>query len=552
MSESTETVDEGGASHRAFWADEVADEIEAREPSEPIVLKGGVSPSGIPHLGHANESMRNYYVAEVLSERGHDVRQVFTSDDRDPLRAVPRSLADLDWSVVGPESFDAGALGRNLGNPLTSVPDPFGCCDSFGAHQTTLLEKTAEELGIPIEVVSTTELYETGEFEDVTKTLLAQRESARELLSAHQDSVGESYVPFRPQCEQCGIITTGVESVDLEQSRVSYTCSDIEAGNRQIEGCGHQGTATLRDGKLPWRFEWPAQWQSLGVDFEPFGKDHAEGSWPSGVEIAEQLLDITPPVPMTYEWFTVDGEPLSSSSGTVLTIPELLELLEPAVVRYFFAKNPRKQRDLDRSRIDLLVDEFDRFEALATGTLESERDDQAFAERAYPFIVEEVQENRIRLPYTFAAVLGMTDEESLRRRMARNEAHISEDAPEWAIEEALERVERAHHWAAREDNEYNYRLAEQLPEISFDDSMETGLDELAAAIEAGFDVESDGRGDAIQEAIFETAKRNDIDTGDFFGAGYQLFFGQDSGPQLGPLLAQLDREFVVRRLRREK
>ncbi len=80
---------------RAFWADSVADDIEARDPDEPIVIKGGVSPSGVAHLGNFNEIMRGYFVAEVLRERGHEVRQVFTSDDKDPLRTLPRKLADL-------------------------------------------------------------------------------------------------------------------------------------------------------------------------------------------------------------------------------------------------------------------------------------------------------------------------------------------------------------------------------------------------------------------------------------------------------------------------
>jgi lysyl-tRNA synthetase class 1 len=53
----------GTGEHRAFWADAVADEIEAREPEDPIVVKGGVSPSGVPHLGHFNEIMRGYFVA---------------------------------------------------------------------------------------------------------------------------------------------------------------------------------------------------------------------------------------------------------------------------------------------------------------------------------------------------------------------------------------------------------------------------------------------------------------------------------------------------------
>jgi lysyl-tRNA synthetase class 1 len=39
--------------------------------------------------------------------------------------------------------------------------------------------------------------------------------------------------------------------------------------------------------------------------------------------------------------------------------------------------------------------------------------------------------------------------------------------------------------------------------------------------------------------------------GDFFTAGYRLFLDEDQGPRLGPFLAALDRQFVVRRLRLE-
>ena len=48
----------GRGSDRAFWADSVADAIEARDPDEPIVIKGGISPSGVPHFGNMNEVMR--------------------------------------------------------------------------------------------------------------------------------------------------------------------------------------------------------------------------------------------------------------------------------------------------------------------------------------------------------------------------------------------------------------------------------------------------------------------------------------------------------------
>ncbi|MFB6218227.1 MAG: lysine--tRNA ligase [Halobacteriaceae archaeon] len=534
------------AGRHAFWADRVADEVEARDPDDPIVVKGAVSPSGVPHVGHFNEIMRGYYVAEVLRERGHEVRQVFTSDDRDALRKLPRRLADADWNLVELGEVDAGALGRNLGVPYTDIPDPFGDCHrSYGDHFTDLLRESAEMVGVPLDVVSVTELYETGAFDDAVRTALARRERAREVLSAFQDSVGDSYVPFMPNCASCGKqLTTEVTGVDLDRGVVAYECVGAEAGDRDIEGCGHRGEATLREGKLPWRFEWPAGWQVLGVDFEPFGKDHAEGSWPSGKRIAREVFDAEPPVGMVYEWFTLDGEALSSSAGNVVTVPEVLEVLEPAVLRYFFALDPGKQRDLSLSEADRLVGEFDRFERRYFGEA-GDGEERAFAERAYPFVVEEPREERVRIPYTFAAVLGMTDDEALRERMARNEGHIPADAPEWAVEAALDRVEYARRWAEREDNEYNYRLARDLPDVEFDADTAEALDELAEFVAAGHD------GDAIQGEIYETAKRHGIDIGDFFAAGYRLFFDEDSGPQLGPFLGQLDREFVVQRLRRE-
>ncbi|AAV47879.1 lysyl-tRNA synthetase [Haloarcula marismortui ATCC 43049] len=532
---------------RAFWADSVADAIEARDPDEPIVIKGGVSPSGVPHIGHFNEIMRGYYVAEALRDRGHEVRQVFTADDKDRLRAVPRQLADLDWNVVGLGEVDAGALGRNLGKPYTDIPDPFGCCDSYGAHFTALLQKSAELVGVDVEFVSNTELYADGEFEAVTRRVLERADRARDVLAEYQNKVDDDYVPFLPQCAECGKITEGVTAVDLDAGEVEYVCEDVEAGDQTIDGCGHEGTATLRDGKLPWRFEWPAQWEILGVDFEPFGKDHAEGSWPSGEDVAENVLDIQPPVPMVYEWFTLDGEPLSSSSGNVITVDEVLDILEPEVFKYFFVKDPRKQRDFSVENIDQLVDEFDRFERRYFEEIEASEDDAELAERAYPMVVDDPREQRIRIPYTFAAVLGMTDDPALREQIARKEGHIPDDAPEWAVEQALARVERAQEWASLTNNEFNYELKRaEIPEVSFDDATAAALDELADFIAEGHD------GEAIQSEIYETAKRNDIDISEFFSAGYRLLFDDTEGPQLGTFIAKLDREFVVERFRRNE
>ncbi|MDR5656269.1 lysine--tRNA ligase [Halodesulfurarchaeum sp. HSR-GB] len=535
-------------SRRVFWADTVADLIEAREPTDPIVIKGGISPSGVPHFGNMNEIVRGYFVAEVLRERGYTVRQIFTSDDRDPLRKLPRKLAALDGEIVDLGAVDAGALGRNLGKPYTDIPDPFGCCDSYGAHFASLVEQSAAALDIPVEMISNTEQYEDGAFETATRTVLERADEARELLAAYQDKVDAEYVPFNPICENCGQITETVTDVDLDAGTVSYRCTDMEAGDQVIEGCGHEGTTSLRNGKLPWRFEWPAQWQLLGVDHEPFGKDHAEGSWPSGAEISRAIFDHQPPVPMVYEWFTLDGAPFSSSAGNVILVSEVLEFLEVPVVKYFFSKDPRKARDFSIEHADQLVAEFDRLEAIYFDEIEdASEDERKRAERVYPFLVDSIRPERIRIPFSFAAVLGMTEDEELRAEIARREGHIPENAPEWAIEAALDRVERAREWARRTDNAFNYDLKRaSMPEVEIDEPTAAALDDLADFIEAGASPEE------IQGEIYETARRHDIEVGDFFATGYRLFFDQPEGPKLGTFLGKLDEPFVLARLRRER
>jgi lysyl-tRNA synthetase class 1 len=230
-------------------------------------------------------------------------------------------------------------------------------------------------------------------------------------------------------------------------------------------------------------------------------------------------------------------------------------LLEPAVLRYFFSKEPLKQRDFSIERLDQLVDEFDQFERLyfsETGVEDAsagddEADARERAKRVYPMLVDEVREERIRIPYTFAAVLGMTDDPALREEIARREGHIPDDAPEWAVEAALERVELAREWARRTGNEFDYELKRgTIPEHSFDEQTEQALTDLADFVAEGHD------GEAVQSEIFALAEQYDLNVGEFFGAGYRLFFDDTEGPKLGPFLARLDTDFVVGRLRRNR
>lgn len=525
-----------------FWADEAANRV-VTTGKDPVV-KGGVSPSGVPHIGNFNEVLRGYFVTQALQDLGSDPRQVFTSDDRDPLRRIPSTLLDSDGAVVEVDNETKQEFERHLGKPYVSVPDPFSCCESWADHFTNVLERDAETLGITVDFYSNDELYRDGCFLEPTRIILSKLERSRELIGRYQRTVGDDYIPFMPMCKECGRITATPTSVNLEDELVSYRCRDTElAGEYEVKGCGHKGRASFTEGKLPWRFEWPAQWMVLGVGFEPFGKDHAEGSWESGQAISRELLKIEPPEPLVYEFFLVDGSKMSASEGNIYTVNDLLGYIEPEVLKYFFAKDPSKQRDFQVKELDHLVNEFDRIEAIHFGREEAaDERERVYADRVYPMLVDDDRE-RVRPPYTFAAMVGVSESEEAIVDVLVRSGHLPENHSKQQRQDALGRVELARNWARSLDNEYYLEVLDKPPDLELDGDIMHGLRELADYVEEGH------TDDEIQSKIFETARRHDVPVGEFFRVGYRLFLGEDSGPKLGPLIAALDRDFVVERLR---
>jgi lysyl-tRNA synthetase class 1 len=88
------------------------------------------------------------------------------------------------------------------------------------------------------------------------------------------------------------------------------------------------------------------------------------------------------------------------------------------------------------------------------------------------------------------------------------------------------------------------RDALPLAVAELDPSQRAMLTSLAAALEtAAWD------GEAIQAAIFDAARAANQAPGRAFAALYAAFLGQSSGPRAGWLLASLERDFVLERLR---
>ncbi|MCV5244911.1 hypothetical protein OFC58_30420, partial [Escherichia coli] len=86
-------------------------------------------PSGLPHIGTFGEVVRTTMARKAFELLTPNVKtRMFTfSDDMDGLRKVPDNVPNQDM------------VRQHLGKPVTSVPDPFGTHESFGAHNNARL-----------------------------------------------------------------------------------------------------------------------------------------------------------------------------------------------------------------------------------------------------------------------------------------------------------------------------------------------------------------------------------------------------------------------------
>ena len=119
------------------------------------LLETGYGPSGLPHIGTFGEVARTAMVRRAFAELSDIPTRLFAfSDDMDGLRRAPDNVPNGE------------ALEAHLGKPLTSVPDPFGTHESFGAHNNARLRAFLDRFGFDYEFVSATECYRSGRFDE--------------------------------------------------------------------------------------------------------------------------------------------------------------------------------------------------------------------------------------------------------------------------------------------------------------------------------------------------------------------------------------------------
>ncbi|MGI0010491.1 MAG: lysine--tRNA ligase, partial [Nitrosopumilaceae archaeon] len=124
---------------RGTWIDKLAYELVEREKDlgrnlSMIKVESGLGASGIPHIGSLGDAVRAYGVKLALENLGYKSELIAYSDDLDGLRKIPEGFPD--W------------LKKYIAKPVSFIPDPFGCHDSYGLHMSSLLLDGLDKLGI--------------------------------------------------------------------------------------------------------------------------------------------------------------------------------------------------------------------------------------------------------------------------------------------------------------------------------------------------------------------------------------------------------------------
>ena len=319
-----------------------------------VLFETGYGPSGLPHIGTFGEVARTTMIRRAF-EAISDIptRLICFSDDVDGMRKVPDNVPQREMLI------------ENLQRPLTSVPDPFGQYDSFGAHNNAMLRRFLDTFGFDYEFISATEFYKTGQF-DATLRLTCERYDAimAIMLASLREERQLTYSCFLP--------------IHPETGRVMYVpMKNVDAVNHTItfdDDTGREWTLPVTGGhvKLQWKPDFGARWAALDVDFEMYGKDHSTNT-PIYDGICEALGG-RKPNHFSYELFLDEnGQKISKSKGNGLTIDEWLTYASAESLSYFMYAKPKTAKRMHFDVIPKAVDEYhQQLRAFATQDIDAQ------------------------------------------------------------------------------------------------------------------------------------------------------------------------------------
>ena len=524
------------ASH---WADECARKIIGEKGAggkELYTCASGITPSGTVHIGNFREIISVDLVVRALRDQGKKVRFIYSWDDYDVFRKVPQNMPRQE------------ELKKFLRFPITMVPDPWERDSSYARHHEVDVESQLPAVGIFPEYLYQAANYQAAKYAEGMRRALEHREALKNILDKYRDEehkIRGEWWPVSVFCSSCNKDETEVEGWDGGWN-LSYSCA-----------CGHRETTDLRSSgnvKLLWRVDWPMRWEYEKVDFEPAGKEHhsSGGSFDTARHVCKEVYGWEAPVTFRYDFIGLKGTPgkMSSSTGKVVDLPDVLKVYTPELVRYLFAgTRPNTEFtisfDLDVIKI---YEDYDKTERIAR-KLEAAKDEETYRRerRIYELSQAAAAPDGKTLPLE-----SMAPPYQIPFRHLCNLIQIADGDVEKTLEalaggpkeEQLpalrSRALCAKYWVENcAPDEFRFKLRTAGEKAALSGPEEAALrllrDEVVSRIE------SFPEDKACAEAVYKAAEKAGVESKALFRASYQALIGKDQGPRLANFLRSIDK-----------
>ena len=490
-----------------FWADQLAENIiKEKGNKKEYVCASGVTPSGQVHIGNFREVITTDLVVRALEDKGKKVRFIYSWDDYDRFRKVPKGL---------PDSYE-----KYIGMPVSEVPSPTGR-GNYAGHFEMQFEKALLKVGIKPEFIRQNKMYKTCKYAELIKIALEKKEEIRKTLNKYRkEPLPKNWIPLNVYCEKCGKDTTKV--IGTEGYEVEYECK-----------CDFKNKIDFRKKgivKLPWRTDWPMRWKYEEVDFEPGGNDHSVygGSYMTAKEIVKEVFDYEAPMYQIYDWIKIKGgKEFSSSSGNALSINGVEEVYEPEVLRYLFVGTKPKtgfQISFDNDVIKI-YDDFDRLEK------------KYYEGKANPREKRIYELSRLKL-----------SKSQPERLSFRHLITIVQTGKDKSLKgEARSRAERVKNWLekyAREDMKFEIQ---GKINVKLNSKEKQALIELKNALK-----KKDYQEEELFNEFYNICKKTGIKNTEFFDVAYRVIINKKKGPRLANLILVAGKEKIIKLLEQIK
>jgi lysyl-tRNA synthetase, class I len=308
---------------------------------KPVIFQCGYGASGLPHMGTFGEAARPTMVRtafRALTENAIPTKLIVFSDDMDGFRKIPDNVPNREM------------LEEDRDKPVTSVRDPFGEHESFGAHNNARLRAFLDSFGFEYDFMSSTETYRSGRLDAVLLRILERFDAVQGVMLP---TLGEerraTYSPFLPISPKSGrVLQAPTLERHLDRGTIVFADEDGTLTELPVTG-GHV--------KLQWRPDWAARWTALEVDYEMSGKDLVDS-----VRVSNRLVKMLggePPEAFHFELFMDENnQKISKSKGNGLTMEEWLRYGAPESLAYYMYQSPKSAKRLYFDVIPKATDEY--------------------------------------------------------------------------------------------------------------------------------------------------------------------------------------------------